>query len=189
MKTMIRIMTAGAVIAGLCSTPVFAEDWQGEAHDAWIDGKLEAAYLFNTELNNFKIGTEVSAGHVTLDGYVPSEAHRQMAEQIASNLEGVTGVTNNLNVGEGDYGWDEKERSFRSSFFDVTTTARLKSTYALNDKLSAVDISVETTNGVVTLTGTVDTPEAKQLAEQIATDYDHVTSVNNQLQVLVASAQ
>jgi Predicted periplasmic or secreted lipoprotein len=159
-------------------------DWEGESRDAWIDGKLEAAYLFNTELNNFKIGTTVSAGHVTLDGHVPSETHRQLAEEIAQNLDGVNGVTNNLAIGEGDYGWGEKERNFRTRFFDLTTTTRLKSAYAINDELSATDINIDTKDGVVTLSGEVKSNAAKQLAEEIAVGYDHVESVNNQLQVV-----
>lgn len=159
-------------------------DWEGESRDAWIDGKLEAAYLFNTELNNFKIGTHVSGGQVTLDGHVPSESHRQLAEEIAKNLDGVSSVTNNLAIGEGDYGWDEKERSFRTRFFDLTTTTRLKSAYAINDELKATDINIDTKDGVVTLTGEVKSDAAKQLAEQIAVGYDHVENVNNQLQVV-----
>jgi osmotically-inducible protein OsmY len=190
MNTLTRTLGTLGLICTLQATQVFAQnhDWEGEAHDAWIDGKLEAAYLFNSELDNFKIGTSVTDGHVTLTGYVPSETHRQLAESIAKNLDGVTSVTNQLTIGKGDYGWGEKERTFRTHFFDATTTARLKTSYALNKELNASDIDIDTKDGVVTLTGKVASPAAKQLAEQIAKGYDHVETVKNELRVL-ASAQ
>jgi osmotically-inducible protein OsmY len=190
MNTLKRTLGMLGLICSLQAAQAIAQEqnWEGEAHDASIDGKLEAAYLFNTELDNFKIGTSVADGHVTLTGYVPSETHRQLAEDIAKNLDGVTGVTNQLTIGKGDYGWDDKERSFRAGFFDATTTVRLKSAYALNKELDASEIHIDTKDGVVTLTGKVGSIEAKQLAEQIASNYDYVETVNNQLQVL-ASAQ
>jgi osmotically-inducible protein OsmY len=190
MITVKRTLGTLGLICALQATQALAQeqDWEGEAHDAWIDGKLEAAYLFNSELDNFKIGTSVTDGQVTLTGYVPSETHKQMAEDIAKNLDGVTGVTNQLTIGEGDYGWGDKERAFRVKVSDATTTVRLKSAYAINKELNASDIDIDTKDGVVTLTGTVNSGAAKQLAEQIADDYDYVDTVNNQLQV-VASAQ
>ena len=180
-------LTLGTVGLACCmQTMAQDRDWEGETRDAWLDGKLEAAYLFNTELNNFKIGTHVAAGHVTLDGYVPSESHRQLAEEIAKNLDGVSAVSNNLTIGEGDHDWDETERSFRTRFYDLTTTTRLKSAYAINDELSAMDISIDTLDGVVTLTGEVKSDASKQLAEEIALGYDHVENVNNRLQVIAS---
>ena len=37
----LAILTA----ATLVTTPVLANDWQGEANDAWLDGKLETSLL------------------------------------------------------------------------------------------------------------------------------------------------
>lgn len=185
MKHVTAILGTGILLLSLSSSIVIAQDWQGEAHDAWIDGKLEAAYLFNTELNNFMIDTAVEQGMVTLSGEVGSETHRELAGEIAKTLEGVNGVTNNLVIGEeGGLQLKEKEQAFRTRFFDLTTTARLKSAYALDDQLSALDINIDTRDGVVTLTGKVDSAEAKQHAEQLAAEYEHVTAVDNQLNVL-----
>ena len=33
--------------------------WKEKSKDAWIDGKVETTILFNTELNNFDINTDV----------------------------------------------------------------------------------------------------------------------------------
>lgn len=183
MKTKTSLLTIGITLAALTSAPLLAQDWQGEAKDAWIDGKLESSYLLNTELNNFKIDTAVENGAVTLTGMVPSEIHKTLAQEIASNLDGVTAVNNNLTVGDDKYERDENSRNFSTAFHDMTTTARLKSSFALNDDLKATDIDIDTKEGVVVLEGKVASPAAKQMAEDIAANYDHVSRVDNRLVV------
>lgn len=184
MKTKTSLMTIGITLATLASAPLFAENnWEGEARDAWIDGKLESSYLLNTELNNFKIDTDVENGAVTLTGMVPSAVHKQLAEEIAANLDGVTTVNNELAVGNDKYERDANSRNFSTAFYDMTTTARLKSNYALNDDLKATDINIDTKDGVVVLEGEVKSSAAKQLAEEIAANYDHVIRVDNRLMV------
>lgn len=76
-------------------------DWQGEAYDAWVDGKLEASFLLNTELNNFRIDTDVQDGVVTLEGEVSSEDEKVLAQEIAQNIEGVKEVNNMLSIDAG----------------------------------------------------------------------------------------
>jgi osmotically-inducible protein OsmY len=179
-----RVLAAGIALATLTSPTVFAEnDWEGDSRDAWIDGKLEGSYLLNSQLNNFGIDTDVENGVVTLSGTVESDVDKALAEQIAMNLEGVVAVTNDLEVGESDYEMDEPNRKFSTAFFDMTTTARLKTNFALNSELKASDINIDTKEGVVVLEGEVGTPAEKMLAEEIAVSYDYVTRVDNRLQI------
>ena len=49
--------------------------------------------------------------------------------------------------------------------------------------LKALKIDVDTANGVVTLTGAVDTPQSLDRATQVAQAVDGVTSVDNRLNV------
>lgn len=187
MKTHAHRIALAALTASVLSSPVFAEDWTGQARDAWIDGKLEASYLLNSELNNFRIGTEVQDGRVVLSGSVPSDAHKALAEEIAANLDEVTTVTNNLSVDTEGELYSDSEQDFSSKFFDMTTTVSLKSRYALSSELEAHEIDIDTSNGVVTLNGEVETNAARELAEEIATSYDHVSQVNNNLRILAAN--
>lgn len=196
-----------AAVALLLACGASGQDrqWQGEARDAWIDGKLEASYLINSELNNFDIVTDVNNGHVRLTGQVASQAEKTLAEEIALNLEGVTGVDNQLTVvpdaaayrdvtgGQRADNADstaasEPERSFSTRFHDLTTTARIKSTYALNDQLEALAIDIDTYRGVVTLSGEVDSEDKKNLAEAIAAGFDYVERVENNLRVVGSPA-
>lgn len=63
----------------------------------------------------------------------------------------------------------------------ITTSVKAK--LLADSDISSFDISVDTTGGVVTLTGTVDTQDQKNKAESIAKTVDGVTSVKNQLKI------
>lgn len=188
MEIQTKTLVVGMLAASLMSSAALAEgNWEGDAKDAWIDGKLEASYLLNSELNNFRINTDVEDGNVLLTGSVQSEAHKDLATEIAKNLDGVANVTNNLVVGEEGDEYADEDRNFSSRFYDMTTTVSLKSNFALNDDLEASKINIDTKEGVVTLEGEVDSRAESMLAEEIAAGYDHVSRVNNNLRIVAAS--
>lgn len=66
---------------------------------------------------------------------------------------------------------------------DATITAAVKSKYLLDDTLKGLQISVDTVQGVVSLTGMVQNDAAKELATQIAQNTDGVVRVDNQLTI------
>jgi hypothetical protein len=67
---------------------------------------------------------------------------------------------------------------------DVEITADVKSKLANDIGLSTVpDISVNSTNGVVTLSGAVDSSATKAKAEEIARAVPHVVRVVNNIQI------
>jgi osmotically-inducible protein OsmY len=187
MKMQTKALVFGIMTASMMSNAVLAADWEGEAKDAWIDGKLEASYLLNSELSSFKINTDVEDGNVMLTGSVQSEAHKQLATEIADNLEGVTNITNNLVVAKNGDEYADEDRDFRSRFYDMTTTVGLKSNFALNDDLEATAINIDTKEGVVVLEGEVDSQAEKMLAEEIAEGYDHVLKVDNRLRIVASN--
>ena len=66
---------------------------------------------------------------------------------------------------------------------DAQVTAALKGKYAVDSDLSALKISVNTTGGVVTLSGTASSYENIQKAMQLALETDGVREVVSTLQV------
>jgi hypothetical protein len=66
---------------------------------------------------------------------------------------------------------------------DARTTAAIKTKLALDAQLSPLDISVDTTNGLVTLAGRADSPEAVARAMQVALEQEGVSEVVSTLQV------
>ncbi|MEO5804167.1 MAG: BON domain-containing protein [Verrucomicrobiota bacterium] len=81
----------------------------------------------------------------------------------------------------------KKAEQARVAIADATADARItteiKSKFAVESDLSALKISVNTTEGVVTLSGTVSSHEAIQKAMQIALAVDGVSQVVSTLQV------
>lgn len=66
---------------------------------------------------------------------------------------------------------------------DAAITTTIKGKYLADDTLKGLDISVETDQGVVMLTGSVQNDAARDLATQIAKGVDGVVNVNNELKV------
>jgi hyperosmotically inducible periplasmic protein len=66
---------------------------------------------------------------------------------------------------------------------DAATTARVNVAFALSRSVSAFDVGVETSDGVVTLTGQVPSEQASRLAEQIAGQTSGVENVVNRLSI------
>ncbi len=66
---------------------------------------------------------------------------------------------------------------------DARITAEIKGKLAVESDLSSLKISVNTTEGVVTLSGTVSSHEAIQKAMKLALEVDGVTQVISSLQV------
>jgi hyperosmotically inducible protein len=66
---------------------------------------------------------------------------------------------------------------------DATLTASVKSTLVADKASNFTRIDVDTTSGVVSLTGTVESPEQRKRAEQLAARVDGVKRVINNLQV------
>jgi len=66
---------------------------------------------------------------------------------------------------------------------DGTLTAKIKSKMALDDTVKAAGVNVDTTNGVVTLRGTVHSEAERTRALQLARETTGVTSVVDKLTV------
>ena len=70
---------------------------------------------------------------------------------------------------------------------DTTITAKVKTALARDKSVSAAAIHVDTVAGIVTLKGSVPSPEVAQQAAQIAGRTEGVKSVNNQLMVITSA--
>ena len=71
---------------------------------------------------------------------------------------------------------------------DATITGTVKTRLAADSRVRASDINVDTTNGVVTLTGNVDGQEAKDAALQLARSTTGVSDVKDMISVRSGTA-
>lgn len=187
----VGIAAAGALLAtAIAASPALAGSgdsksgaWEGAAHDAWVDGKIEALYTVNRYLNPFRIDTEVHDGVVVLSGEVESQIDKELAGEIARGTEGVEEVVNNLEVKPGSREDGENARDVGDYVADATMTAKVKYALITNGSTDGLSIDVDTSSGKVTLKGKVDSMEQKELAGRIARNVDGVSVVENELKV------
>lgn len=201
--------TIAAIAASALALPALAGDmknheaqtWEGQAYDAWVDGKIEASYTLNRYLNPFEIDTDVENGVVYLRGEVESQVEKDLAEEIALGIVGVNEVRNELAVqpdmedevaDRPDFGDDDGmdlelhaagDDDFSGHFDDATTTARVKFALLANDSTDGLKIDVDTEAGKVFLKGEVDSEQERQLAERVAMNTEGVADVENRLTV------
>jgi osmotically-inducible protein OsmY len=178
-------VAAIALIGSMVALPALAAEPNGTPRDAWIQGKIEAVFALNAHLDGFAIDTDVTQGAVHLTGKVESDIDRDLAGEIAKGIEGVVSVDNDLTVeaNSRQADVDATDRPLGAVVDDATTTAAVKTKLLANTNTEGLQIDVDTRGDVVTLTGEVDSAEAKQLAEQLARNTGDVRDVRNNLVV------
>lgn len=196
------------IIATSVSTAAFAGDmnsnsetdnaWEEGAKDAWIDGKAEATLLFNGNLDSFDINTDVKNGDVILTGKVENSVDKKLAEELVANIDGVMSVDNKLTVIEDrdmdsmtSKMSDDMEEGYEegaSELTDAKIATVVKTRLLMDTDISGFDIDVDVENGVVTLTGTVDSDAEEDLAIEIAKNASDVKNVENNLTVVTETA-
>jgi hyperosmotically inducible protein len=179
------VAVTGLLASSLVSMQAFGIEHEGATKDAWIDGQLEAVYALNRHLSAFAIDTDVDKGIVHLTGTVQADIDRDLAGELAKNIDGVVEVDNNLTI-VADARATPKEgedRSFSAWIDDATTTASVKSKLMGNPNTKGMQIDVDTRGDVVTLSGEVASGEEKSLAEELTRNTGDVKDVRNQLVV------
>src|SRR5688572_10608019 len=179
------VVATGLLASSFVGMQALGAEREGAAKDAYIDGKLEAVYALNRHLSAFAIDTEVDKGIVHLTGKVQADIDRDLAGELAKNVEGVVEVNNDLTIvtdarvtpAEG------ADRSFGAWIDDATTTASVKSKLMGNPNTKGMKIDVDTRGDVVTLSGQAASAEEKALAEEMARSTGDVKDVRNQLVV------
>lgn len=157
----------------------------GELNDAWLDGKVETAFALNQHLNPFRIDTKVENGTVYLEGNVASDIDRDLAGEIAKSVEGVKKVENGLQVvAMRETKMERATTSLLQNVSDATTTAMVKTKLLANGNTKGLKINVDTEDRVVTLTGSVESDEIRDLAGKLAQNTESVKSVENRLDVI-----
>ena len=151
---------------------------QAKMSDAWITAQVKTIFLFH---KNVSAMTEVStkAGIVTLQGKAANEAQKDLTTEYAKDVEGVKGVNNEMTVGK----IAKKKQTVGQKIDDASITAQVKMTLLYHRSTSALNTSVKTKRGVVTLSGTAKSGAEMDLATKFANDVNGVKSVNNRMTI------
>ncbi|MEL6576939.1 MAG: BON domain-containing protein [Pseudomonadota bacterium] len=119
------------------------------------------------------VAVAVTEGRVVLTGSVPDREDRIAAERIAWVPAGVAGVTNEITVAE--------DAGTRSYLRDVGISNALRYRLVRDGGIAAVNISVETVDGVVHLTGLARSPREIERAVRHAQRVEGVDRVVSHL--------
>lgn len=145
--------------------------------DSGITAKVKSALVDDKAIKSTDISVETEKGVVTLSGFVATQAQAEKAVDVAGRVEGVKSVSDKLHVK------DEATQSVKSYAGDTATTSELKAKLLADDIVPSRNVKVETTDGVVQLSGEVKTQAQSDRAESIAKAIDGVKSVKNDLAV------
>jgi osmotically-inducible protein OsmY len=127
--------------------------------DSWLTAKTKIALFADERVKGNQISVETLDGRVTLRGKVDSDAAKTVAASITGSVEGVRGVTNDLQVvPPGD--------RTAVDVSDDGITRQVKGGLAQDARLR--DVDVRTDGGVVSLTGAVPSIDASARASEIA---------------------
>ena len=143
--------------------------------DSTITAKVKAALVDHDSIKSTDISVKTDQKVVTLSGFVESQAQAEEAVKVAKGVEGVTSVSDKLHVR------DSKSTSVKGYAGDTATTSEVKAKLLADDIVPSRKVKVETTDGVVQLSGTVDSQAQIERAESIAKAVDGVKSVKNDL--------
>ena len=188
-------LSTAAVAGDMNSDSQTDNAWEKGAKDAWIDGKAEATLLFNGNLDSFDINTDVKNGNVVLTGKVENSVDKKLAEELVANIDGVTSVDNKLTVvADSDMHSDmsddmeEGVEGGTSELTDAKIATVIKTRLLMDTDISGFDIDVDVENGIVKLTGEVDSDAERDLAVEIAKNASDVKDVESDLRVVTETA-
>lgn len=149
----------------------------GYMDDSGVTAKVKAALVDNEAIKSTDISVETHSGVVTLNGFVTSQEQAELAVAAAKKVEGVKSVSDKLHVKDGT------KQTVSGYAGDAATTSEIKAKLLADDIVPSRNVKVETTNGVVQLSGTVKTQAQSERAEGIAKAIEGVKSVKNDLTV------
>jgi hyperosmotically inducible protein len=168
-----------------------AADSDQPGTDTWITTKVKADLLASGKTPGTDISVETKNGVVWLSGTVATQAQKERAVTEAKGIEGVKKVdasklkVSSAMAAEGmkhddtmEHGSMDRDAESDQPGTDTWITTKVKADLLASGKTSGTDISVETTNGVVWLSGTVATQAEKDQAVTEAKGIEGVKKVD-----------
>ena len=167
LTTALLVLLALGILAGCASTT--------KSPDV-ADGIRKS--LDQSNLKDVSVSQDRDKGVVTLGGHVTAESDKAQAESLAKSIAGGQVVSNQIAVLP-----PNAERDAKNVNSDLDTAVDKTLHAALIQNSLQKDVSYSVKNGVVTLTGTVNSQTVRSQVQQIASSVPNVTQVVNELQV------
>ena len=145
--------------------------------DAWLRDKVKATLLFHRSVSAANTEVDVKDGIVTLRGNATSQAQKDLTTEYAKDVEGVKDVTNEMTVTK----TSKKTQTVGEKIDDASITALVKMTLLFHRSTSALNTTVATKRGVVTVGGKARNAAEKDLVTKLVNDVNGVKGVTNRM--------
>lgn len=135
--------------------------------------------IWDDSIDDANIKVEVQNNTAILEGSVSTYAGKLAAKRDALLIPGIADVDNNLEI------------SFPAEFTlpsDAEITDSIERKLLWDSRINSTNISVQTTDGVVTLSGVVDTYWEKNLAEDLALSTNGVVGIINDMTISLSKS-
>jgi osmotically-inducible protein OsmY len=149
--------------------------------DATLVATVKSKLLWNSNTEGLDINVSAANGTVSLTGNAQSAAAKELAGQLAANTNGVRKVDNQLKVSGANSTAAKAQNSADDAgvaISDAWITSKVKSSFLYSRNLDGLNISVDTKNGKVSLSGNVQSKAEKQLAIETARNIRGVRGVD-----------
>lgn len=157
------------------STPqAGARGYGDRVDDLSISSTIKSKLLWSKYADSRAVNIDTQAGRVTLTGVAQSADDKALAERLARGTRGVRAVDNQLSVSS-DKGQASSDNT--NALTDTWITAKVKSTLLYSSNVTGSNIEVSTTDGVVTLSGDVDSGAERALAIELTQNVRGVKDV------------
>ena len=149
--------------------------------DATITAMVKSKLLWSTYTDGLTTDVDTLMGKVTLTGSADSAVAKELAGSLASNTNGVLSVDNELTVKQPTAVAASAKAPGPETHVvsDTWISMKVKSTFIYSSNVDAINIEVSTKNGVVTLTGKVNSGSERALAIELAKNIRGVQSVES----------
>ena len=152
-----------------------------ENSDGWIGMKVKSALFFNRNVSAVNTEVDVANGIVTLKGQADTQAQKDLTGEYAKDIDGVKGLDNQMTIAQTV---NKQEQPKDNKVDDASITAQVKMAFLTHHSTSAFKTGVETTNGIVTLSGNATSGAGKDMATKVAGDINGVTNVVNNMTII-----
>jgi hyperosmotically inducible protein len=146
--------------------------------DAWLKDKVKMTLLFHRSVNAGKTEVDVKDGIVTLRGHATSQAQKELTTEYSKDVEGVKEVKNEMTVTRTT---KKAMQAMGEKIDDASITAQVKMALVLHRSTSALNTTVTTKHGVITLGGKAKNTAEKDLVTKLVADVNGVKSVKNHM--------
>ena len=169
--------------------PLFADSApRDEVKESLLTLKVRTKLLNHLHDSALPIKIATVGQTVTLTGEVAKKSDRDLAGSVAASVTGVKHVDNDITVAKGVNADSSPAAKKGNGFKDVMLATRIKTRLITAGGASAMHIDVESTNGVVSLSGTPADEAHHEKAMRIARATKGVTEVHDLMHVKVAES-